>query len=192
MGVNTGISVSAGLPMVGGGMSYAVLGSVLPTDASTALAVAYKRLGPISREGVRPAPSTNIEKVPEWDGSTLAALLTEESRSFEVTLYGVYDSDVNAYLFGANATVTPATVSAGKKVSVIDKGGKPDDAVIVFDMKHGKGRHRAILPNASAVITAENPWVATGLKAYTLTIEALKDASGNRLYEYFDDGIFAP
>ena len=131
MGVNTGISVSAGLPMVGGGMSYAVLGSVLPTDASTALAVAYKRLGPISREGVRPAPSTNIEKVPEWDGSTLAALLTEESRSFEVTLYGVYDSDVNAYLFGTNATVSGMNTSdATASMMWRIRSRLSDDAVI--------------------------------------------------------------
>lgn len=190
MGVNTGISVAAGMPMVGGGMSRAILGTALPTDTSTALIAAYKRLGPISREGVRPTRSTNIEKVPEWDGSTLASLLTDESRSFEVTLYGLYDSDVNEYLFPGNATIVAATVSSGKKVTVLDKGGKPDDSVLVFDMKHGQGRHRAVLPNASAVITAENPWVGTGLKAYTLTIEALKDASGVRVYEYFDDGRF--
>lgn len=192
MGVNTGISVAASLPMLGGGMSFAPLTTALPVDASTPLAAAYKKLGPISREGVRPARTTNTEKIPEWDGSTLVSLVTETGRAFEVTMYGVYDSDVNLYLFGANATITPATASAGKKISVLDKGTKPDDAVIVFDMKHSneKGKHRAIIPVADAVITAENPWTATGLKAYTLTIEAIKDSSGVRVYEYFDDGTF--
>lgn len=190
MGVNTGISVAAGLPMAGGGMSFAPLGTALPTDAETALAAAYKKLGPISREGVRPTRTSNLEKVLEWDGSTLASLVSEVGRAFEVTLYGLYDTEVNQYLFGANAVVTPATVSSGKKVAISDKGGKPDDSVLVFDMRHGKGRHRAILPVASAVITAENPWVGTGLKAYTIAVEALKDASGVRVYEYLDDGTF--
>ena len=49
MGVNTGISVAASLPMLGGGMSFAPLTTALPVDASTPLAAAYKKLGPISR-----------------------------------------------------------------------------------------------------------------------------------------------
>ncbi len=191
MGVNTGVSVAASKPKVGGGMYYAPLGTVLPTDGSTALSASFKALGPISEDGVTPTRETNIEKIKEWDGSTLASLLSDESRSFEVVLYGVHDSDVNAYLFGANATVTAATVSTGKKTAILDKGGKPANAVLVFEMVHGAGKHRAIVPVADAVITAEAPWGTSGLKAYTLTIEAIKDASGTRVYEYLDDGIFS-
>lgn len=188
MGVNTGVSVAASKPKVGGGLYYAPLGTALPTDSSTALIAAYKALGPISEEGVQPSRDTNVEKVKEWDGSTLASLLTDESRSFEIVLYGVHDSDVNAYLFGSNAVVTAATAGAGKKTAIQDKGGKPLDAVLVIEMRHGAGSHRAVIPVADAVITGENSWTAGGLKAYTLTVEAIKDASGNRVYEYFDDG----
>ena len=191
MGVNTGVSVAASKPKVGGGMYYALAGTALPVDESTALAAAYKALGPISEDGVQPSRDTSIEKIKEWDGSTLASLLTDESRSFEVVLYGVHDSEVNTFLFGSNATITVATTGAGKKIAVLDKGGKPAACVLVFDMRHGDKIHRAVVPNADVVITGEAPWQGSSLKAYTLTIEALKDASGVRVYEYFDDGIKA-
>lgn len=189
MGVNTGISVAASKPKVGGGMYYAPLGTTLPTDGTTELSAAFKALGPISEDGVQPSRDTSIEKIKEWDGSTLASLLTDESRSFEVVLYGVYDTDVNAYLFGGDAVVTPATSSTGKTVAIQDKGGKPENAALVFEMRHGAGTHRVVVPNADAVITSENPWQGSQLKAYTLTVEALKDANGVRVYEYLDDGV---
>lgn len=191
MGVNTGVSTASGKPKTGGGMFYAPLGTALPADATVALAAAYKALGPISNDGVQPSRDTNIEKVKEWDGSTLASLLTDESRSFEVKFYGVHDVDVNAYLFASNAVVTAAVSGSGTKIAVADKGGKPANAILVFDMLSGAKKHRAVIPVADAVITGEEPWAATGLKAYTLTVEALKDASGTRVYEYFvnDDAL---
>lgn len=187
MGANTGARVASSKPKTGGGMYYAPLGTALPTDASTALPVAFKALGPISEDGVQPSRDTNIEKIKEWDGTTLASLLTDESRSFEIKLYGVHDTDVNAYLFGADAVVTAPAAGVGTKIAISDKGGKPANAVLVFDMKHGAKLHRAIVPVADAVITGEEPWAATGLKAYTLTVEALKNASGVRVIEYFQD-----
>ena len=187
MGTNTGQRVAAAKPKVGGGMYYAPKGTALPVDASTALVAAYKALGPISEDGVQPSRDTNIEKIKEWDGTTLASLLTEESRAFEVKLYGVYDNDVNAYLFGSNAVYTPPATGVAGKTAISDKGGKPANAILVFEMLHGAKKHRAVVPDADAVITGEEPWVAGGLKGYTLTIEALKNASGVRVYEYFED-----
>lgn len=191
MGVNTGVSVAASKPKVGGGMYYAPAGTALPTDESTALGAGFVALGPISEDGVQPSRDTSIEKVKEWDGSTLASLLTDESRSFEVVLYGVHDADVNEFLFGDNVTVTAATVSSGTKIAIEDVGGKPDNCVVVFDMRHGDKIHRAVVPVADVTVTGENAWQGSSLKAYTLTIEALKDDNGVRVYEYLDDGIFS-
>lgn len=185
MGVNNGSKVAAAAPKVGGGLYYGDLGTTLPTDATTALAVGFKSLGPISEDGVRPSRDTSVDKVKEWDGSTLAQLLTDESRSFEVTLYGVHDQDVLTYLFGAsNVTVTAAAGAVGTKLAVLDKGGKPENKVLVVDMLYGGVKMRKVVPIADAVITGEEPYAKSSLMAYTITIEALKDSSGVRVYEY--------
>lgn len=191
MAVNSSVSVAASKPAPGGAVYYAPLGTALPTDATTALPAAYKLLGPISADGIKPSRDTKIEKIKEWDGSTLAALLTDESRSFELTFYGVHDVDVNAYLFGGSAVYTPPAAGAPSRVALSDVGGKPADAVLAIEMRHGVKRHRVVVPVADAVVTGEEPWVAGGLKGYTVTVEALKNVSGVRVYEYFqgDDAL---
>ncbi len=189
MGVNTGISVAAAKPKVGGGIYRAPLGTALPTDATTALAADYKALGPISNDGIKPSRDTSVEKVKEWDGTTLAQLLTDESRSFEIKFYGIFDEDVQKFLYGeANVTVTAAVPgTSGKKIDVLDKGGKPDQCVLVIEMQFNGKKMRKVVPVADSVITDEEPYQGGALMGYTATVEALKDASSNRVYEYNED-----
>jgi hypothetical protein len=169
-------------------MYYAVLGTALPTDASTALAAAYKPLGYISAEGIRPALDTSIDKIKAFGGDVVAALLTDESRSFEATLLEVFGSEVNSFIFGSsNVTITAPTVSVGTKTYVQDKGGKPAQCVIVLDLKHGTKRRRLVVPIADPVVSGEEPYTDGGLMAYTLQIEALKNASGVRVYDYLEN-----
>ena len=185
MGINDGSKVAAAKPKVGGGLYWAPLGTALPTDSSTALNVAFKCMGPISEEGVRPSRDTSIEKVKEWDGSTLATLLSEESRAFEVTLYGVHDVDVLKFLFdSANVVVTAAAGAVGTKLAVTDKGGKPEKGVLVLEMTHGGVKQRKVVPVADPTITDEGAYVKGELRSYTVEVEALKDSVGAFSYEY--------
>lgn len=187
MGVNTGTNVAAAKPKVGGGIYFAPLGTALPTDATTALAGTFIALGPVSEDGVQPSRDTNVDKIKEWDGSTLAQLLTDESRSFEIKFYGVFDADVQKFLYGtSNVTVTAAVPgTSGTKLAVLDKGGKPDQCVLVLEMLFGGKTMRKVIPIADCVVTDEEPYQGSALMGYTLTVEALKDTSSVRVYEYY-------
>lgn len=187
MGINDGSKVAAARPKVGGALYWAPLGTAVPTTVSTALNAAFKCLGPVSEEGVRPARDTSIEKVKEWDGSTLASLLSDENRAFEFTLYGVHDADVLAFLFGSTSVTTTAAAGAvGTLINVADKGGKPDKGVLVIEMTHGGVKQRKVVPVADPTVTDEGPYVNSELRSYTVEVEALKDASGNFSYEYVE------
>lgn len=185
MGINNGSRVAAAKPKVGGGMYWAPLTTALPTDATTALAEEFVCLGPISDEGVKPTRDTSVEKVKEWDGSTLATLLTDENRMFEVKLYGVHDEDVQKFLHGAgNVAVTAPTALAGTKLAITDKGGKPEKGVLVLEMVHQGIKQRKVVPVADPTVTGEEDYKAGGLRGYTVQVEALKDAAGAFSYEY--------
>lgn len=185
MGVNNGSKVAAARPKVGGAVYWAPSGTALPTNASTALGAGFKCLGPVSEDGVTPSRDTNVENIKEWDGSTLATLLTEENRTFEFTLYGIYDADALNFMFGAASVVTtPAAGASGTLVAITDKGGKPDKGVLVLEMTHGKVKQRKVVPVADPTVTDEGPYASGELRSYTVSVEALKDASGNFSYEY--------
>ena len=181
-------NVAAAKPKVGGGVYRAPLGTTLPTDAETPLDAACIPLGYISDAGLTPTRDTSVDKVKAWGGDIVAALLTDESRSFEFTLLEVFSGDVQKFVHGdANVTVTAATPTEGTKIAVVDKGGKPEQQVLIFEMRHGAKSRRVIVPLADPTITGEEPWTDGGLSAYTVTVEALKDESGARVLEFLSN-----
>jgi len=178
-------NVAAAKPFAGGGIYWAPLSTALPTDEATALPAAFKPLGFVSEDGVQPTRDTSIEKIKAWGGDIVAALLADESRSFEFTLLEVFYEEVLKFVYGAeNVTVTAPTASVGTKYAVTDKGGKRDNVLLVFDMRHGSKRRRLIVPIADYNLTGEQPYVDNALTAYTVTVEAIKDSSGVRVYDY--------
>ena len=188
MGSPNARNVAAAKPKVGGGVYRAPLGTVLPTDASTPLDAACVPLGYISDAGLTPTRDTSVDKVKAWGGDIVAALLTDESRSFEFTLLEVYSADVQKFVHGdANVVVTAAAGAEGTKLAITDKGGKPDQQVLIFEMRHGIKSRRVIVPVADPTVTGEEPWTDGGLSAYTITVEAIKDAAGVRVYEYLEN-----
>ena len=178
-------NVAAAKPFAGGGIYWAPLSTALPTDEATALPAAFKPLGFVSEDGVQPTRDTSIEKIKAWGGDIVAALLADESRSFEFTLLEVFYEEVLKFVYGAeNVTITAPTASVGTKYAVTDKGGKRDNVVLVFDMRHGSKRRRLVVPIADYNLTGEQPYVDNALTAYTVTVEAIKDSSGVRVYDY--------
>lgn len=180
-------NVAAAKPVVTGGILYAPAGTALPTDATTALIAAYKPLGYVGEDGLVPTRDTNVEKAKAWGGDVVANLLTDESSSFAFTLLEVFSQDVNQFVYGtANITwtnVVPGTTPS--KFTALDKGGKPAQCVFVFEMFHGSKKMRIVIPVADPTITGENPFTESALGGYEITVEALKDTSGNRAYRYY-------
>ena len=142
----------------------------------------------MSDAGVTPTRDTSVDKIKAWGGDVVAALLTDESRSFEFTLLEVFSEAVQSFVHGdANVTATAAGAGTGSTLAITDKGGKPVQQVLVFDMRHGDKRRRVVVPVADPVVTGEEAWTDGGLSAYTFTVEALKDTSATRVYEYLSN-----
>lgn len=178
-------NVAAAKPYAGGGIYIAPLGTPLPTDAIAPLGEAFTPLGYVSNDGVQPTRETNIEKKAAWGGDIVAALLADESRSFEFTLWEVFAKAVQEFVHGAeNVVVTAATSETGTQTAVSDKGGKRPNVVLVVEMIHATKRRRLIVGNADYNVTGELPYVDNDLAGYTVQVEAVKDASGVRVHEY--------
>ncbi|AKU15746.1 hypothetical protein [Luteipulveratus mongoliensis] len=185
MGVNNGSRVANGAPRSGGALWIAPEGTTLPTDASATLPVAAVCLGPISDEGIKPGGDTNTEEVREMDGSTLAELLTDESRSFEATMLGFLDEDALEFVYGAgNVTITPPTTTVGTKIAVADKGGQLPKCVMFIETAYGLKKIRDVGPVCQPTITDRNAITKGGLRGWTARFSLQKDSSGSFSYTY--------
>ena len=81
-------NVTFGKPKVGGAVYVAPAGTVLPTDAITALDNAFQSLGYISDDGMVNTNSPETDDIKAWGGDVVAVLQTEKSDEFQFTLEG--------------------------------------------------------------------------------------------------------
>ena len=186
----TASNVAAANPDVLGGMAVAPKGTALPTDATTALDPAFKRLGYLSVEGIVPADeAAQTEAVYAFGGDMVAELETQGSiKRYTAKLIEVYNAEVQKFLHGEdNVQVTAATTEHGTQLAVQDKGESIDDCVVVFDLRYKGKRKRVVIPLGQPLVTAEDPMVHTAVQGHEVQVTCQKDDSGVRQYVYYEN-----
>lgn len=168
-----------------GGVKAGPLGTTLPTDTVATPNVALVALGYVSEDGLQPEGERSTNAVKDWAGDIIAQLQTEHSSRFTFTLYGLYDGDVLKAAFGDDNVVQ---TSPGK-YTVVEDGTELPHKVWFFDIRGDGGKKlRICIPDGQASNVTEGPLVPGELQSLTLTLEAFKDAAGNKVYRYYDDG----
>ncbi|WP_280246156.1 hypothetical protein [Nocardia abscessus] len=186
-------TIGAGTPNISvtGGVLAGPIGSSVPTSAAATIDAAIRPLGYVSEDGLEVQGERSFNAVKDWNADVIAQLQTEHSSRFSLTLYGYWDEDVCKEVYGEdNVTVTPATSSSGKLITIRENGAVLPNRVWIFDMKTGDKKARFVLPNAKVTEVAERPLVAGELAGYQVTVEAFKDDAGEKVYRYLDDGVF--
>lgn len=177
---NNAANVTTGKPKLTGATFAAVVGTTLPTDATTALDAAFKCLGYSSEDGLSESMSRTIESVKEWGGKTVLTTQTEYEETYSFTLIEPLNTEVLKVVYGDdNVTTTSAlrTVSSG--------GEELEDRSWVFDMvmSNGKAR-RIVIPKAKVTEIGDISYTNSDPVAYELTITATPDANNKCSYVY--------
>lgn len=177
----TASNVTAGKPKIGGAIYVAAAGTTLPTDATTALAAAFKCLGYVSEDGVTNSNSPSSENVKAWGGDIVMNLLTEKPDNFSFTLIEALNVDVLKFVYGDdNVTGTLAT-----GITVTANSSIPDSHVIVIDMIMTDGAlKRVVMPSAYISEVGEITYKDDEAIGYETTVLCPPDANGNTHYEY--------
>lgn len=179
-------------PKVKGVLYRAPLGTVLPADAKTDLAVDYKDLGGISDAGITNAHTRDVKKIKDFATDTIATPQSDYSETLEVEFVEATNLEVLKTVFGdANVSFTAASPTAGAQIKVNHNSTVLPKAVYVVDTVQGAGMRRQIAPIAQPTTVGDVVQVASDIVKYKVTFECFKYVSGSDVFnvqEILDDG----
>ncbi len=183
-------NIRTGAPQPVGGYAFkAPLGTTPPTNAVTALNVAYLDQGYVDADGVTINPQVTTEDKKDWNLDTIASVTTDRGATATVTFT---ESGINTLetIYGAdNVSIT----GVGSDVVSVSFDGEPlPHAMWAFELKGAVGKVGRVVINNGQVVTpggGERVYKPSELKSFQVTIKCYKDASGMYFHEYEDAAV---
>lgn len=173
--------VTTGKPKVTGAVFTASAGTALPTDATTALAAAFKELGYAADSGLTNTHSGNVNKIRAWGGDVVMIIKDEVEDKFSLTLIEVTREDVLKIVHGSGNV--SGTLATGLTVTYNDDD--PETNIWVFEIIYSNDViKRIVIPRGIVSEVGEVSYTDSDAVGYAITIDALVDNSGNTHYEY--------
>lgn len=190
MGTPTNAEISASKAVAVGALAWAPLGTALPTDSVTALAVTYVGLGYIGTAGILRPRDVTTDDQKDMNGNTVYTLQTDFSRTYQAELLQHENVDIKKMIFGsANVTLIAKTATTGARIAVADKGLQSPHGVLVGTTFDGLKSHREVAADAQPITVEQGPLVGTAIRSYTVTWKVFP-VVGVFVNEYDDDGVF--
>lgn len=174
-------NVTAAKPKVGGGIYSAPLGTTLPTDATTALNVAFKNLGYVSEDGVKNSDERSTDDIKAWGGDTVNTVQTEKKDTFTYTLIEALNVDVLKEVYGES------NVSGELATGITIKSNSTQllpHCIVIETVLTDNALKRIVLPNAKVTEVGEITYGDSDNVGYETTVTCYPDTAGNTHYEY--------
>lgn len=199
-------NVIVGKPAVTGGVSIAPLGTTLPSDARSALAVGFTATGYITDAGLVKSEKRNTGTIAAWGGDIVAATRKGTDITFKLDLAEFLNGVVQGLMYGdANVATTAATASLAAPVlsapSTATTGGTLLAATYAYTATYTNASGETVASNAVSQTTTGSastvtftigtaPSGATGTKIYRGGV--LLDTLATTPTTYTDTGAKTP
>lgn len=192
---NIATNVTAGKPKVGGAIFRALMGTALPTDATTALDESvWKSIGYCSEDGVTNSNTRESDDIKAWGGETVLTIQTEKKDTFQMT----WIETMNVVTL--KATFGDDNVSGDLATGIVVKANATELTAgsYVIDMAlRDDALKRIVIPNGKISAVDDVVYSDEDVVGYPVTITCMPDEQGNTHYEYIirkgqQTGIPAP
>lgn len=177
---NSATNVAAGKPKIGGAIYAAPKGTTLPTDATTALASAFKNLGYVSEDGLTNNATRDGETIKAWGGDSVLYAQNGIEDTFTFTLIEVLNEDVLKFVYGSSNV--SGSLSTGLTVKV--NAAEIPECILVVEIVLRGAVKRIVIPSAQVSEVGEIAYTDSDAVGYETTVIAIPDGSGNSHYEY--------
>lgn len=165
-------TITAAKPRTTGVVYRAPIGTELPTDATSALAAAFKTLGHLSEDGFTNNYERSSEDLREMGGAVVLTVQTESKDSFKFKLIDALDPEALKAAYGSDKV--SGDLDNGIEVTV--DGSEPEESVWVFEtiMRDG-ALQRIVIPDGKVSEMDEVPFKRNELVGFDITLAALLD-----------------
>jgi hypothetical protein len=152
---------------VSGEIYYAVTGTALPTDTTTALNAAFKGLGYVSEDGITENVERSIDDIIAWqNATTVRSVVTDAKVTYEFTLL---QTNLDTAQFVNGATVTQSAPHGTFTLSPGTTGGRK---AFVFHIIDGAELKRIAIAEGELTERGETVYASGEAIAYECTVTA--------------------
>lgn len=152
--------------------------SDLPTTTAATLPTSAEDLGFVSEDGVSIETDRGVEVIRDWNLDDVRQLLTEHSAILTFTIISWTVEGLRAYFGAENVTegATEITVRINSR-DIANRGW-------IFNMKDLNRKRRIVIPNGALESQGELTFMKSEQTPLEISVRALVDASGEKIYIY--------
>lgn len=171
-----------------GNIYVAPIGTTLPTNATTALNVAFESLGYINEDGVQLSPNISLTDIMAWQ-SAVPVKTTVDTVTFEVTGTFLQTNTATWELFFLNETFSN---NFGEAALTISSNPPSQEKALIIEWEDDEeDQSRLVIPRIVVANREALNLVRTGAQSVGVTFRAL-DNSGTLAYVYSENPDLVP
>lgn len=174
--------VTAGTPKTSGALYHAVLGTTLPTDATTSLNDAFKALGYVSDDGITQSEEIETNTVKAWGGDIVLVSQTGKTFTYQFTLIEALSDEVQKLVHGADNVTGTVDTTMTVKGNALEL---EYESFVIEQILRGDIIKRTVIPNGKVTAIGEVSYKDGEAVGYEVTVTANPDSKGNSYYDYY-------
>lgn len=193
MGVNSqNVLVGAPDQLTTGAILRAALATPLPTSATATLNAAFDTdPGYIDEAGLLISPTRSTTSIRDWSRKEIRKVLESFDGTIAWSHLELSEAAMQIFAGDDKVTATAANGSHGAQLKMAISGDELPHFSWVFKIKDGLKRALVVVPDGNVTEQGDISLVANGAVKLPVVLSTYPDSTGNNIYIYTDDGVFA-